>query len=206
MHTYAHICAEARGENISGLLWRHIAKRWLHLEVWWDDIKINFFAFYLPPLFPVLPVFNNSTFIKKKDKIKKHATCRRMWLHGRGCNIQAQRCMQSGHFALKIWRFERDQSWRRLCCRWAETNPPQVSVCHLSAVALEELHRQFLLSNVVRPTNHKTPASCTNTTTEAEFYRISSRAQISFCVHERPYLCHFFVSFFTELPMQRPKD
>lgn len=78
---------------------------------------------------------------------------------------------ESGHLALiKIRKSDTDQSWHHLCSRCAEANPPQISVCHLSAVASEELHRQFFFpSSDVRPTNHKTPASCTNTTTEAEF-------------------------------------
>lgn len=66
MHTYAHICAEARGENISGLLWRHIAKWWLHLEVRWDDTKINFFAFYLPPCFLSSQCLTIVLLLKKK--------------------------------------------------------------------------------------------------------------------------------------------
>lgn len=129
-----------------------------------------------------------------KINMQQHSSSKMQWTH--------KRFIGSGRLALKIRRFETDQSWRRWCCRCAETTPPQVSVCHLSAVTLEELHRQFFLSNDVKPTNHKTPASCANTTTEAEFSENLHELKSVFVCIKRQFFMTVFFSFFVEIPMQ----
>lgn len=169
--TLAHICAEAQGENISGLLWRHIVKKWLHLEAWWDDTKVSFFFLLSAFLSLALSAHTHSTFIKKNKyiiNIQPHLTARQPKM----CNVQAQRCIRcTNHWFLSVSSSdETDRSWHPLYHKWAETNPPQSPVCHLYAVALEANYTDTCCTAKMsdRQTT-KTSASCTNTTTQAEF-------------------------------------
>lgn len=114
------------------------------------------------------------SFIKNnKQNIKSAAK------HEKRCNIPAQRCNECTNTSKKVLLLrnilhEKHKDSKQIQAGairavGARRHQPTTNLCLLS-IRFRRRHRQFFsLGNNVRPTNHKTPASCTNTTTEAEF-------------------------------------